>query len=491
MFKFWKNRKIKFSIVITIYILFVIWLGSYIWLLGLPMIVDHYFFRKVRWLFWKRWDEKKEYIKEKKGSTREWVDALIFAVVAAYIIRLFFIEAYTIPTSSMENTLLRGDFLFVSKVSYGPRMPITPIAVPFTHHTLPMTKSTPAYLEWLKWDYKRLAGFSKIKRNDIVVFNFPEGDTVAVGRQNSSYYSLIRNLGRRNVFNPNFMLGGEKIGEVIARPLDKRENYVKRCVGIPGDELKIIDNQLYINGEKQDYFEGNQYNYIVITDGSVLRQKYLDEVGVSLYDQQNDALGREMGGNYYGNYSDIIQSALSEYDTIKSGPLYISNLYVLPLTDKQVEKMGNAAFVKHIIKYKGYVNSDIFPNNENYKWSVSTFGPIKIPYAGEVIELNNEVLPLYYRVITLYEGNKLEVRKDGIYINGKLSKTYTIKQDYYWMMGDNRHNSQDSRYWGFVPEDHIVGKAVFIWLSIDPDKSWAQFFSKIRWSKLFTMIHKN
>jgi signal peptidase I len=389
--------------------------------------------------------------KVNKSITREWVDAIIFAVIAATIIRTFFIEAYTIPTSSMEKSLLVGDFLFVSKVSYGPKIPNTPISFPFAHHTLPLTATAKSYLEWIKLPYHRFWGFSTVKNNDVVVFNYPDGDTVSTRFQSEmSYYQLVRQVGRERVWNEK-----ETFGNIIYRPVDKRENFIKRCLAIPGDTLQIINQQVYINGKKAENPENMQFNYHVYTkDGMPLYYKKLMEIGISVEDIER----------IYNQTGD------------------------LPLTKEKINELkslSNFAKVEPIIVPKGEWDQNLFPHDSLYRWNIDNFGPIWIPKKGVSIPLNIDNLPLYRRIIETFEGNTLVVKGNTIYINGVPARFYTFKMDYYWMMGDNRHNSADSRYWGFVPEDHIVGKASFVWLSLDKDKS---FLGKIRWSKLFRFI---
>ncbi|HBF89081.1 MAG TPA: S26 family signal peptidase [Bacteroidales bacterium] len=432
-----KNKWVKFGISTAIFILWVIWIGNYWLLIGLPIFYDLYISKKVHWAFWKKKGVKKQ------TKVIEWVDALIFAVVAATLIRMFFIEAFTIPTSSMEKTLLVGDYLFVSKVSYGPKLPNTPISFPFAHHTLPLTQSTKSYLEWIKMPYKRLLGFGDVERNDCVVFNFPEGDTVVVQHQDQSYYALIRQFGRDFVWS-NF--------DVIVRPVDKKENYIKRCVAIPGDELQIKNGLVYINGQAQEKFEGLQFSYYVKTDGTRINPKVLEKLDITDYQIMSN----------------------SEYQ--------------FSLTLENYEKIKNFANIKLItrnIKSDTLRSDYIFPHSANYVWNEDNFGPLKMPKRGEKIQLTVNNLPIYRRIIDIYENNDLKVNGDKIFINGKETNEYTFNMNYYWLMGDNRHNSADSRFWGFVPEDHVVGKAVFIWLSLDKNKSW---FNKIRWSRMFNYI---
>ncbi|HLO92599.1 MAG TPA: signal peptidase I [Lentimicrobium sp.] len=408
------------------------------------------------YLPWLAFTKEKEYITPsnrkiyKKTATREWVDAILFAVIAATIIRMFMVEAYTIPTSSMEKSLLIGDFLFVSKLSYGPKIPNTPIAFPFVHHTLPLTKYAKSYVEWLKLPYYRFPGLTKIKNKDVVVFNYPDGDTVALKVQNESYYSLIRRYGRERVWNDKM-----NFGDVVARPVDKRENYIKRCIAIPGDTLEIKDQIVFINGKAQELPKLAQFKYLVKTDGSRLNPKALDKLGIT-----------------------------------EIGQMAQQDEYELTLTRESAEKLKsfvNVKEVKKIIQPKGFWQFYTFPFDSAYPWNVDNYGPLVIPKAGVTVQLNKQNIVLYERIIKAYELNNLEIIGDKILINGKAATQYTFKMDYYWMMGDNRHNSADSRYWGFVPYDHIVGKAIFVWLSLESNKSL--FDGKIRFNKMMRTIH--
>ena len=387
----------------------------------------------------------------KKTATREWLDAIIFAVIAASIIRIFLIEAYTIPTSSMEKTLLVGDYLFVSKINFGPKVPNTPLAFPFVHHTLPLTTSTKSYLEWIKLPYYRFPGLQKIKNMDVVVFNYPDGDTLSTKFQsNASYYQLVRQYGRDAVNNnPNYF------GDIIARPVDKRENFIKRCIGIPGDVIQIVNRKVLINGKEEQNPGKRQFKYVVHTDGSSINNRTFDKLNIT------ENFSTDNNGNYE-----------------------------LTLSDESLQKikqMNNVRSVEPIIQTPGAWESGIFPFDSNYRWNVDNYGPILIPKKGATIQINKDNICLYRRIIGVFEGNKLEEKEGKIFINGKESTSYTFAMNYYWMMGDNRHNSADSRYWGFVPEDHVVGKAVFVWLSLDPNKSL--FDGKIRWSKLLRIVN--
>ncbi|PAW93215.1 S26 family signal peptidase [Mucilaginibacter sp. MD40] len=376
----------------------------------------------MNWRFWKRNKDKTK----KKSTRREWTEAIIFAVVAATLIRTLFIEAYTIPTPSMERSLLVGDFLFVSKVNYGARTPMTPIAFPFAHHTMPII-GTKAYWDGIKLPYYRLPGLSEVIKGDVVVFNYPmEAD--------SPYY----------------------------RPVDKRENYIKRCQGAPGDTLRIINAQVYVNGKAAPNPPGEQTDYTVTTTGVDLNPDVLADLQVSIYDPSNPV----------PTMTKAAAAALKGYSNVKS---------ITP-NIKQPGKADpfNPVFPAAYPKYK------LNPSNKDFDWNVDNYGPIIIPKKGWTVKLDSLTLPVYGRAIEVYEGNKLRIENGKVFINDKEATTYTFKMNYYWMMGDNRHDSLDSRYWGFVPEDHIVGKALFVWMSWDDN---ASFFHKIRWSRLFMGIH--
>jgi signal peptidase I len=471
-----KNKYFNFGFAAFFYLLFVIWVGNYWLLFGLAIIYDFYISKKVNWTFWKKRNAKK------KSKIVEWIDALVFAVIAATLIRMFFIEAFTIPTSSMEKSLLVGDYLFVSKVSFGPKLPNTPLSFPFAHNTLPLTKSTKSYLEWIKMPYKRLVGFGDIKNYDVVVFNFPEQDTVALNQTNISYYQLCRENGRENVWKKDLLdsrtgqVYTDYFGEIIYRPVDKRDNYIKRCIGIPGDSLQVIDGYAYVNGKRQPDFEKMQYKYFIITNGEAINPKVFDNLGISNEDKdagRNVDLEPEMLKNSIGDLKDI------DYNNINFFPLTAENV-------EKIKLLPNVKLVKRMIFPKGKYDVHIFPHDQQYKWNVDNFGPLWLPKKGSTIKLTLKNLPLYRRIISVYEDNKLEVKDSTILINGQKADKYTFKMGYYFMMGDSRHNSADSRFWGFVPEDHVVGKAVFIWFSLDKDKS---FFKAIRWKRIFNTIH--
>ncbi|MCC7332259.1 MAG: signal peptidase I [Flavobacteriales bacterium] len=393
-----------------------------------------------------------EVLKYKKSTGREWVDAIVFAVIAATLLRGFYIEAFTIPTSSMEQKLLVGDFLFVNKMAYGARVPNTPVSFPFTHHSfpewIPIVGGKKSYLEWVKFPYSKLPAMGDVKRNDCVVFNFPAGDTVVLEHQNQVYEQMIRDYGKEFVYS-NFTVAG--------RPADKQENYIKRCVGLPGDKLQIIDSKLMINDEVAYFDENAQFNYKVVTDGTGFNEKTLQKKNITTEPVQQ--MGKP--GEFELTLTNSAAEQVKQFTYVKS-------------VEKMIEPLG--------YQYQ-FQKTPVFPNDSAYLWTRDNMGPFVIPKKGQTIELNLSNLPLYRRIIHNYEGHDLKIENNSILIDGKVAKTYTFEMDYYWMMGDNRHNSLDSRFWGFVPEDHIVGKAVFVWLSYDSK------LGRVRWERLFSFVH--
>lgn len=381
---------------------------------------------------------------KKKSILREWIDAGIFALFAATLIRTVSCEAYTIPSGSMEGTLLIHDYLFVNKMAYGPRVPMTPLAVPLVHNTLPLIGGK-SYSEAVELKYRRLPGLGKVERNDVVVFNGPSGDTAIVEQPDYDYYQLCRLYGRDEVLN-NY--------HIVTRPVDKKENLIKRCVGLPGDEVALKDGIVYVNGQQNKLYPHSKLSYVVHTNGTV--------------------------------------PAIS--DDVELLKKFNNSTYIYNITNNQLEDVKKATNVASVNLFetspKGVAPQQpgewVFPlDTINFKWNRDNYGPIRIPKAGATVALTSQNIALYRRVIVNYEGNTLEEKKGQFVINGKPATTYTFKMDYYWMMGDNRHNSLDSRYWGFVPEDHIVGKAWFVWLSHGD----GGLLTDMRWGRLLHSIH--
>ena len=405
--------------------------------------------------------------KHKKSAAREWIDAAVFAIIAATLIRTFIFEAYTIPTGSMEKTLLVNDFLFVSKLSYGPRIPNTPLAVPFVHHTVPIF-NTKSYTEAVHIPYTRWFA-SPIRRNDVVVFNFPAGDTLTKEKDSQDpYYDILRRTEseiyhdmRGQIKNENELksLSRERAREnvwnsytVTTRPVDKRENYIKRCVGIAGDTLEVKEDIVYINGIKQPLPPKAQAHYTVVTNGAPLDPDVMmEEYNLDMEKQEYEPTGKP-------------------------------NEFKMLLTAQAKDKMLKNGLAKSItIDYDYFMGGGtVYPFDTTYKWSRENFGPIWVPKKGATIKLDQKNFLIYERAIRVYERNTVQNENGRIFINGKQTDTYTFKMNYYWMMGDNRQDSQDSRYWGFVPEDHIVGEAWLIWMS------WE---GGVRWNRLFRTIH--
>lgn len=442
------NRWARFAFWGILYTLWVAWVGNWWLILGLIVVFDMNVSKKVKWAFWK----KKYKEGEKHNVILDWLDAIIFAVIVVTFINIFFIQAFKIPSSSMENSLMTGDYLFVSKLAYGPKTPQTPLSIPFTHNVLPSGKES--YSKAIEWKYRRLKGFGKVERGDYVVFGFPHGDTVLSRFPAEDYYTHVRISGRDFV--------SQQYGPLKVRPVDKKDNYVKRCVAVAGDTLEIVDGDIIVNGSPVPDYEGVQNTYMVRTSGQRLNPKLLDELGVNLSETRYD-------------------SSLPGYPSI-------------PLTMKAVEQIRNLSAVTSVeenIQKKGDPSSDnfllIFPFDRNFDWTRDNFGPLWIPSKGATVDLTLENLPLYRRIISVYEGNELSVENGEIRINGEVADRYTFRQDYYFMVGDNRHNSLDSRYWGFVPEDHIVGKPAVVWFSVDSDPA-KSFPKNIRWKRIFKFL---
>ena len=486
-----RTQWIKCTIAILLYLAFLIWVRSWWGLIVVPFIFDIYITKKIPWSFWKK--SKNPTVR----SIMSWVDAIVFALVAVYFVNIYIFQNYQIPSSSLEKSLLVGDFLYVSKMSYGPRVPNTPLSMPLAQHTLPVL-NTKSYIEWPQWKYKRVPGFGKVKLNDIVVFNFPAGDTVALNDQQRDFYSIAYGEGQRlypkqiemdsltreqqrAVYDLYYNAGRQQIlsnprnyGKVVYRPVDRRENYVKRCVGLPGDTLQIVDGQVMIDGKAIENPENLQFNYFVQTTGPYIPEDMFRELGISKDDQAlyDDPTWEET----------FAQIGLNNHNAQgKMAPIYH-----LPLTKKMYDTLsGNKKLISKIVMEPEEYAGQMYPLNLYTKWNRNNYGPIWIPAKGATVRLTTENLPLYRRIIEAYEGHELEERDGKIYIDGAEAAEYTFAMNYYWMMGDNRHNSADSRFWGFVPEDHIVGKASFVWLSLDAEKS---FPANIRWERLFRKV---
>ena len=463
----------KAIILIALYIAFLYWVDAWWGVIVIPFIFDAYITHFIPWTWWK--DAENPVIR----TVMSWVDAIVFALVAVYFVNIYFFQNYTIPSSSLEKSLLVGDYLLVSKMSYGPRVPQTPLHMPLCQHTLPFGGKS--YIEWPQWEYKRVTP-KPITLNDIVVFNYPAGDTI-VSKFQTEYYTICYGVGsqiymqqtgtvpqldsmttleQRQYYSTIYELGRQYVlyspqdfGEVDWRPVDRRENYVKRCIGLPGQTLEIRDRIVYLDGKENPAPKNVQFNYIVRLKTNYLPKEIVYELGLSMKDVQDMYSGGEIP------LTAEAKKALEGYTD-----------YVESITP--IENNGKDA--------------RLYPQNGYTGWTQDNYGPIWIPKKGESIQLTLENLPIYERPIRVYEGNDLKVTPEGkIIINGKETTEYTFKMDYYWMQGDNRHCSADSRYWGFVPEDHIVGKPIFIWLSTDADRSW---FSghHIRWSRLFRLV---
>ena len=479
---------VKFALYLIPYLAFLYWVESWWGLIVVPFIFDICFTKKIKWGWWKE--------PEVGPATRfimSWVDAIVFALIGVYFLTQFFFQNFVIPSSSLEKTLLTGDYLLVSKLAYGPRIPQTPLTMPMTQHTLPIINCK-SYLEYPHWDYRRVKGLGNVEVNDIVVFNYPAGDTVALAEQNQDYYRLAYQIGdqllgtqtadttsifpqtivipatasllpetsyeeQQRIYNNVYAAGAaymrqhpEEFGEITSRPTDRRENYVKRCVGLPGQTLQIKNDTVYLDGKPNPEPENVQYAYEV-----TFKQDLPDELKRELGITEEDLYAQRNGNTVW-----------------------------MPLTHKvrkQLEARKDiVASIARAVPDAGW----LYPQNMAKNWTTANYGPLWIPKKGETLRLTLANLPIYERPIRVYEGNSLVVRGGKIYINGKVADSYTFKMDYYWMQGDNRDNSADSRFWGFVPEDHIVGKPLFIWISLDPD--YGLFDGKMRWSRFFKWV---
>src|SRR5574344_765638 len=463
-----KRQWIKLAVILVCYFAFLLWVKSWLGLIVVPFIYDVYISKKIKWTWWKDAEKPVKML-------MSWVDAIVFALVAVYFVNIYFFQHYEIPSSSLEKSLLTGDYLFVSKMSYGPRIPQTPLTMPLTQHTLPLVDCK-SYIEWPHWDYRRVKGFGKVKLNDIVVFNYPGGDTLVASPEiqsndfNLIFYSFgeqlfpnhldINTLGKQqqmDLYHQFYQIGRQyivdnesKFGKIITRPTDRRENYVKRCVGLPGMTLQIKNRIVYLDGKPNKEPDNVQYTYKIKLNQNI-PDDLCYELGISMEDL----------------------TSLNSYG-------------FMPLTKHAANVLkARKDIVQSIYLNTDATTGDLYPLDANTGWTRDNYGPIWIPAKGKSIKLTMNNIAVYERPIGVYEGNTLEVKNGKIFINGKQTDTYTFKMDYYWMMGDNRHNSADSRYWGFVPEDHVVGKPIFIWLSLDPDRSG---FNHVRWGRLFRWV---
>ena len=417
----------------ALYIAFVVWVAwgdwkSLGWLVLMPLIVDMFTTKYINYSWWRKYKDTNAFL----YTLFSWIDAIVFALVAVYFINLYIFQNYQIPSSSLEKSLRVGDFLYVSKMAYGARVPNTPLSMPLVQHTMPeWLGGGKSYIDKPHWNYKRLKGWTSPKKGDIVVFNFPTGDTVCTKMQNPDYYTLCHYYGETLVKNRK-----DVFGDIVVRPVDRRENYVKRCVGEPGDSLKIIDNVIFImeNGkwEMENERPGVQLNYIVKTDGHIFGAKYLEKIGISVADRMQVDL----------------------------------TTWHFPLTKEMKTEIEKNPHVTNVFVEPEETGGDVYPLGHN-EWTRDNYGPIYIPKKGDKILITEDNYWMYRRIADAYEFKPM-----------KIGDEYEFEMDYYWMMGDNRHNSADSRYWGFVPEDHIVGRPVFIWLSLDKDTH------SIRWNRL-------
>ena len=474
------TRWVRFAIVSLIFFGWVFWLQNPWVLLAYPLLFDIYITLYIPWNWWK-------YSKNKTVRTiMSWVDSIAYALVLVYFIFAFVGQNYKIPSSSLEKSLLIGDFLWVNKVVYGPRVPQTPIHFPLCQNTFPII-NTKSYLDRPQLSYHRLAGLRSIERGDIVVFNFPAGDVTAFKCQNPDYYTLCYKIGESSAAQQGITtpekgsyaysqmvmdIGAqvvssnpEQFGDVIYRPVDRRENYVKRCIGLPGEYLKIDNNIVYINGKPLTEPKNVQYNYFVSTNGTPIADSIWESLDVSLADR-GEPQTVDMGGNK-------------------------RLVYALPLTYASVNYLKTLDNVVSIERIATYEEFPVYPVYRDYGWTRSDYAVnlkngIWIPRRGATLRLTPFNAPIYKRCIEAYEGNTLTIESDRVLVNGVETDSYTFKMDYYWMMGDNRDNSADSRFWGFVPEDHIVGKPLFVWLSLSPDYGWLD--GKVRWSRLFKWV---
>lgn len=450
------TRWIRFGVISVLFFLWVIWMQnpwlSLLWLL----LIDIYLTSYIPWTWWK----------DKKGPVRtimSWLDAIIYALVLVYMIFIFIGQNYKIPSSSLEKSLLVGDYLWVNKFVYGPRVPQTPIHFPLAHHTMPVIGGK-SYIDAVQLPYKRLKGLRDIEAGDIVVFNFPQGDTVCEKIQNPDYYQICYSLRQKGIDDPKAYIESnpEMFGKLLVRPVDRRENYVKRCVGLPGQRLKIVNDSIFIDGKLFHDAENVQFNYIIPVSAPISDERW-QEIGVRKDDHGTEPFSLDVAGFKF---------------------------YNVPLTADMKAKVEKWSEVNGPLRRESesglYDLGGVFPLGANYGWTRPDMGEFWIPQKGKTLKLTLGNLPIYRRAIETYEGNKVEVKDGKIFINGQQSDYYTFKYDYYWMMGDNRDRSLDSRYWGFVPEDHIVGTPMFVIASFDEERGL--FDGKIRFDRILKRV---
>lgn len=457
------TRWIRFSIVALIFLAWVAWMGNWWLSIFIILLFDIYITGYIPLTWWKK--SKNKAIR----SVMSWVDAIVYAIILVYFVFNFIGQNYQIPSSSLEKTLLTGDYLWVNKLTYGPRVPMTPIHFPLVHNTLPII-GTKSYTEWPSLEYRRLKGFRNVESGDIVVFNFPAGDTVALKIQNPDYYTLVEMQGRESIQN-----NPEMYGDIVYRPVDRRENYVKRAVALPGDNFKIVNDTIFINGKPQPFPENVQFRYLLQLNTS-LTEEMCHDMGIALEDVNREIF--DEGTIYNLRHTGILPAADAA-----------SFYYTIPVSKPILDDMHSRGILRGSAKVNDFNNAPypyLFPKGTD--WTLSNYGGengITIPQKGMTVELNPTTWALYNRAIRNYENHpSAEIREDGkVYIDGKIADSYTFKMDYYFMMGDNRDNSQDSRFWGFVPEDHIVGTPMFVLISFDKDRSL--FNGGIRWNRIF------
>lgn len=453
------SRWIRFAVVALLFTAWVAWLGSWWVLIFLLLLFDIYITGYIPFTWWK---------KSKSKTVRtmmSWVDAIVYALILVYFIFAFIGQNYQIPSSSLEKSLLVGDYLWVNKTVYGPRVPMTPLHFPLAQHTLPVI-NTKSYIEWPQLKYKRLKGLRKVERGDIVVFNFPAGDTVSTLVQNPDYYTLVKAFGHDAVNSRK-----DKFGDIIYRPVDRRENYVKRAVGLPGERLKIVDDVIYIDGQPIGQPKNVQFNYFFQLKDGTMSEADWERLGVSVDDRT------------------IIPLTINDMATVSGNGFTVRpdgsvpTIYAAPLTPAMIDSLNADPRLAKILKVPATEQVPLFPDKVSQGWTRADYGEIWIPKKGETIRLDSIAWNTYNRCIRNYEGHYDAYLKDNtVYIDGKPAPEYTFAMDYYFMMGDNRDNSADSRYWGFVPEDHIVGKPWRVLVSFDKDKSLLN--GGIRWNRI-------